>query len=161
MFYHRCSRGVQQHRRLCIEPITIRPDGTIDEVKMTSQGPGEPFGPGEKIYGYQACGLKGTAYIGLDERYEEKLTNISAGDEAVFRYVKSEEGWKEISLVCAGKGKIQILMNGAEAGCAAVSGEKGALCSVSAVLHAPAGEYELMLKFQESDGLEVMELVLN
>ena len=23
VFYHRCSRGVQQHRRLCIEPITI------------------------------------------------------------------------------------------------------------------------------------------
>lgn len=161
VFYHRCSRGVQQHRRLCIEPVTIHPDGTIDEVKMTSQGVGKPFGPGEKIFGYQACGLKGTAYIGLDERYEEKLMNISAGDEAVFRYVRSEEDWKGISMTCAGKGKIQIFMNGTEAGCAAVSGEKDAVSSVSAVLHAPKGEYELVLKFQESDGLEVMELTLN
>ncbi len=67
VFYHRCSRGVQQHRRLCIEPITIHPDGTIDEVKMTSQGAGAPFAPGETIYGYQACGLKGTVYIGAED----------------------------------------------------------------------------------------------
>lgn len=80
VFYHRCSRGTQQHRRLCIEPITINPDGTISEVKMTSQGPGAPFAPGEKLMGYQACGLSGTCYIGEDEVYGEKLMNISAGD---------------------------------------------------------------------------------
>ena len=67
VFYHRCSRGAQQHRRLCIEPITVNPDGTIDEVKMTSQGAGAPFAPGETIYGYQACGLKGTVYIGAED----------------------------------------------------------------------------------------------
>lgn len=67
VFYHRCSRGVQEHRRLCIEKINILPDGTIPEVKMTSQGVGEPFGPGETIMGYQACGLKGSVYIGLEE----------------------------------------------------------------------------------------------
>ncbi len=67
VFYHRCSRGVREYRRLCIEKITILPDGSIPEVKMTSQGVGEPFGPGEIIMGYQACSLKGSVYIGLAE----------------------------------------------------------------------------------------------
>lgn len=83
VFYHRCSRGGKQHRRLCIEKLHINPDGTIDEVKMTSQGTGEPFAPGEKIMGYQACGVKGTAYIGMDQEYGEKLMHLSAGDEAI------------------------------------------------------------------------------
>ena len=61
VFYHRCSRGTQRYRRLCAEPITINPDGTIDEVKMTSQGVGNPFAPGETMMGYQACELHGKA----------------------------------------------------------------------------------------------------
>lgn len=37
---------------------------------MTSQGLGEPFGPGEKIIGYQVCRLKSKAYVGIDEKEE-------------------------------------------------------------------------------------------
>ena len=47
VFYHSCSGRSQLHRRLCIEKIEVLPDGTIPEVKMTSQGPGAPFGLGE------------------------------------------------------------------------------------------------------------------
>ena len=111
VFYHRCSQNTRIHRRLCIEKIYINPDGTIDEVKMTSQGTGDPFAPGEMIYGYQACGLKGTAYIGIDETYGEKLMNISPGDEAVFRYVQSDTDFSSIELICAGSGRVQIVMN--------------------------------------------------
>lgn len=162
VFYHRCSRGVQQHRRLCIEPITINQDGTIDEVKMTSQGVGEPFAPGEKLYGYQACGVKGTAYIGLDEKYgyEEKLMNISAGDEAVFRYVKSEHAWSKIELTCAGSGKMRVLMNEEEAGVVEITAGEGLKTAAGAIQMA-AGEYELTLKFEEADGLEIMEVILS
>lgn len=139
VFYHRCSRGVQQHRRLCIEPITINPDGTIDEVKMTSQGVGEPFAPGEKLFGYQACGLTGTAYIGLDETFGEKLMNILSGDEAVFRYVKNDRDWSKVTITCAGSGKIQVLLHGAPAGTIEVTGEPGKIQTVSAKISAPAG----------------------
>lgn len=83
-------------------PWFINPDGSIDEVKMTSQGVGKPFAPGEEIYGYQACGLKGSACIDTDRVYGEKLTRISAGDEAVFRYVKSSRAWSSIRLACGG-----------------------------------------------------------
>ena len=43
--YHRSSRNSRMNRRLCMEKIRILEDGTIPEVKMTSQGLGDPFGP--------------------------------------------------------------------------------------------------------------------
>lgn len=162
VFYHRCSRGTQQHRRLCIEKITVNPDGTIDEVKMTSQGIGEPFAPGEKIMGYQACGLRGNCCIDVDDDYgyEEKLTNISDGDEAVFRYVKNKAAWKGIEVTCAGSGVISAFLNGERAGEVYVSGESGKVQTVSAPIIMAAGEYELMLRFEKTEGLEVMDLTL-
>lgn len=183
VFYHRCSRGVQQHRRLCIEPITINPDGSIAEVKMTSQGAGEPFAPGEPIYGYQACGLKGTVYIGVNDTddgkqngilpgteavsdagtgriYPEKLTHISPGDEIIFRYVKKDSPWSEIECTCAGSGRLQVLLGDVSAGTITVTGEHGKIRTVSAQISAPAGERELRLKAEEADGLEIMQVVL-
>lgn len=160
VFYHRCSQNTKIHRRLCIEKIQINQDGTINEVKMTSQGTGDPFAPGEKIYGYQACGVKGTVYIGLDDTYGEKLMNISEGDEAVFRYVKSDADWSSIELTCAGSGRVQVLMNGEVCGTVNVLGETGRIRKVLGEISISAGEYELALKFQQPDDLEIMEVVL-
>lgn len=91
---------------------------------MTSQGAGEPFAPGETIYGYQACGLKGTVYIGVEDEndeakrnaYRKKLTCISPGDEIIFRYVKQDAPWSEIVCTCAGSGRLKILLDDVEAG---------------------------------------------
>ena len=160
VFYHRCSRGCQQYRRLCIEPITINPDGSIDEVKMTSQGAGDPFAPGETIYGYQVCGVSGSVYIGADEQYEEKLMNISAGDTAIFRYVQSETAWNEILVTASGSGKILIKMNDQNAGSLKIEGQSGTVSTVSGGIRMPAGKYELKLIFEASDNLEIMEIVL-
>ncbi|MDE7311271.1 MAG: family 43 glycosylhydrolase [Eubacterium sp.] len=172
VFYHRCSRNMQQYRRLCIEPITINPDGSISEVKMTSQGVGAPFAPGEAIMGYQACGLKGTVYIGVNEdagtkeQYPEKLMQISPEDEMVFRYVKSDREWSSIRLLCSGSGTVQVFMNGQEAGTIRISGETGAGTAGSAVsentgkLRMQPGEYEAVLKVLEADGMEILEVCL-
>lgn len=167
VFYHRCSRGVQQYRRLCIEPITINPDGSIDEVKMTSQGVGQPFAPGEKIMGYQACGVKGGCYIGLDDVYQEKLMNISAGNEAVFRYIKSQQEWNSINITYAGNGKIKIIFidsknadHRIEAGSVSAQDANGKVKSINSKINAPAGEYELVLVFEESQNLEIFEISL-
>lgn len=127
---------------------------------MTSQGVGEPFAPGEKLFGYQACGLTGTAYIGLDETFGEKLMNLSSGDEAVFRYVKNDREWSKAAITCAGSGKIQVLLHGVPAGNIEVAGEPGKVQTVSAKISATAGESELVLRAEESDGLEIMEIVL-
>lgn len=160
VFYHRCSRGSQQHRRLCIEPISINEDGTIDEVKMTSQGVGEPFAPGETIMGYQACGLKGTVYIGINKEKEiecsETLQNISDGDEAIFRYVKSAKEFNKIRLTASGSGQVEVWMNEGFAGRVTVKGGE----QLDYGIRMEAGEYEVRLKFQETDGLEIKEFVL-
>lgn len=172
VFYHRASRGAQMYRRLCIEPITINDDGSIDEVKMTSQGIGAPFAPRETIMGYQACGLSGSVYIGIasestgesvssDEAYDirhygEKLMHIADGDTAVFRYVKSDAAWTGASIVCAGSGVIEFYMDDQPAGQARIVDGQTKEIQFSM---AP-GQYELKLRFAETDGLEVYGLTL-
>ena len=166
VFYHRCSRGVQQHRRLCIEKIEILEDGTIPEVKMTSQGIGEPFAPGEVIMGYQTCEMSGSVYIGVNEdaesaeEYPEVLMNISAGDEVVFRYVKSEQEWKEISLKYRGSGKVKVKMNGICAGEITLADNKDVINTTNQEICMEAGEYELELEIVEADKLEIIEVML-
>lgn len=163
VFYHRCSRGKQLYRRLCAEPIYIQADGTIEEVKMTSQGLGEPFAPGEIIMGYQACGLTGSVYIDADATYEEKLTNISDKDTAVFRYVKSEEGWTRARIKLIGNGIVEILFGDKVAG--KVETEKmwgggSAAQEVIAEIKAPAGMYELTLLFRQPEDLQIISIIL-
>lgn len=174
VFYHRCSRGTQQYRRLCIEPIEIRSDGRIEEVKMTSQGIGKPFGHGERIMGYQACGVKGTVYIGEADRqekeagYEEKLTKISDGDEAVFRYVGSDIPWSEIELVYTGSGTIlAVLLENTSVPerktvtkCLCIPNNEEKMNTVVEKIEIPAGEYELKLLFETSKNLEIFEVTL-
>lgn len=172
VFYHRCSRGTQQHRRLCIEPITINSDGTIEEVKMTSQGLGEPFAPGEEMMGYQACGVKGSGFIGIGteteraQGYEEKLTNLSAGDEITFRYVKSDTPWKKAKLICAGTGDVEILIqerkiDSARMFAGIVHGDiREGIYAANGELQMPEGEYEVVLRIRESRGLEIFKVVL-
>lgn len=165
VFYHRCSRGTQRHRRLCVEPITINPDGTIDEVKMTSQGVGAPFAPGETMMGYQACELHGTAYIDVEEKwndrdgnsYGEKLTNLHAGDEVYFRYVESAEPWTAIRLTTTGSGKVTVRMNGKEAGSITVEGNPKEMKQTEAAIKMPGGRYEVVLKVNASEGLEIFD----
>ena len=165
VFYHRCSRGVQQHRRLCIEKIEILEDGTIPEVKMTSQGIGEPFAPREAIKGYQACEMSGSVYIGVNEEvesaeeYPEVLMNISAGDEVMFRYVKSEQEWKEIEILYSGTGKIQVYMNEKIVGtinCDKVQGVNVAKSSIKC----SSGQYELKLRFESAEQIKIYQVIV-
>lgn len=155
VFYHRCSRGVQQHRRLCVEPITILEDGSIPEVKMTSQGPGKPFGIGEHIMGYQACGVTGKCFMGLDGQGSEWLTNIESGDTAVFRYIESDEGFRGIVIEGAGEGTIHIFLNDQIA--VTVVMKDG---TAKADWNDPmCGNYEVKLKFEKTSNLSVRTLI--
>ena len=157
VFYHRSSRNTQLFRRLCAEPIAIAPDGSIAEVKMTSQGPGTPFGPGEKLMGWQACQLTGRAYIDADPMHGESLRHIAPGDAAVFRYVRSARPYTRATLECAGRGRVRVLLNGVCAGVAAIDGGADAY---AAPLRAEAGEYELTLAFDEAQDLELISVAL-
>ena len=156
VFYHRCSRGTQQHRRLCIEKIRVLEDGSIPEVKMTSQGVGEPFGPGETIYGYQACQLTGQCFIDVDEEYGEVLRSITPGDTAVFRYIRSNSPWSGCCIKARGKGKIRIFIGAEFAGEVIVNGSD----EVSVPIQASGEEAELKLVFEEASELELLSVTL-
>ena len=85
VFYHRSSGGSRYLRRMCAEPIFFDENGKIREVPMTSVGMGDPYLPGEPLFGYQACGISGNAYIDGD-----KLMVKKGGATVVYRYVSSD-----------------------------------------------------------------------
>ena len=55
---------------------------------MTSQGLGSPFGPGERIEGYQVCGLRGSAFV-ADRKGSGTDCGYLPGDEMMFRYLQA------------------------------------------------------------------------
>ena len=92
VFYHRSSNNSQYLRRACAEPIFFDENGLIREVKMTSQGAGAPFAPGEAISARAACEVVGGAYIDADG-----VLQFPSGGTAVFRCFQNEQavqGWQ-------------------------------------------------------------------
>ena len=92
--------------------------------------------------------------------YGEKLTHISDGDTAVFRYVKSNDGWSRVRLRVSGTGRIQIWLGDKKAGTVSLSPDGSDAGEVCAALDGPGGEYELKLVFDNPCGLEVISVTL-
>lgn len=163
IFYHRSSRNTKIFRRMCVEPITINEDGTIDEVVMTSQGIGEPFGPGERIMGYQACGLKGLVYIDavsdIDGEPAEALVNIANQDRAVFRYVRSEKGFTKAEISSNGQAEVIVRLNGQKAGRILITRD-GKNEVLFASICASEKEQELELEFRNPKGFHLNDITL-
>ena len=163
VFYHRSSRNSCLHRRVCADPVVILEDGSIPEVKMTSQGAGAPFGIGEKIYGRQACGLRGTLFIDLDKSggeqdpnpvygsEKEVLAQISEGDEAVCRYVQPETAVSHLAAEGAGSGRMEIYADGKYAGFAEMENGHVTREDVSIL----PGQYELAIRFSRVRDMEL------
>ena len=160
VFYHRCSRGTQLYRRLCVEPIEILPDGTIPEVRMTSQGAGEPFGSGEKIRAYRACALHGGLYIAPEkDGGEEALMNIGEGDSAAFRYVRADGEFHSAALEYSGKGRVRILLDRKIVGEADLSEEGRMEVQLAEAGHGTE-PVELTLMFSEPRDLVLRSITL-
>ena len=81
VFYHRSTGNSACLRRMCAEPITVLPDGTIPEVAITSIGMGAPFAPGERLEAYRACRVKNACIDG-----DQLLVN-PGGAQVVYRYL--------------------------------------------------------------------------
>ncbi|WP_160720605.1 family 43 glycosylhydrolase [Bacillus sp. USDA818B3_A] len=156
VFYHRSSQNRQQKRRLCIEPIFLNEDGTIQEVLMTSQGAGRPFGINEKIEAYRACQLSGCVYIAPSKNGDEVLINISNEDEAVFRYVEWEKEVKDISIEGTGSGEIFIFLDNDEDASGSITLKEGQM--VSSSFNGHSGKHEIRLQFSKVNNLEVHAL---
>jgi arabinoxylan arabinofuranohydrolase len=69
IFYHRMTHNTIMSRKACVERVTIKEDGSIDEVEMTSLGFLESLNPYEKTEAYIACVLKGGNYIVEESKY--------------------------------------------------------------------------------------------
>ena len=143
VFYHRSSGNSRYMRRLCIEPISFNEDGSIDEVKMTSQGAGRPFGLGEAIEGWRACEVGGSVYTGKQgELY------VSGEGTACFRYVDWALSPQKIMVQATGSGRIQLLVDGVNAGALEINEGQSFECPVLSA----AGRHEVSLVFlKESD----------
>ena len=114
VFYHRSSQNSDKMRRACMEPIFFDENGLISEVKMTSQGAGEPFAIGEEIPAYTACGVKGGAYI---DKYEDtEALYFSGKSSAVFRYVTCPSGTWQVRFDCRGNGTVRVYADGVKVG---------------------------------------------
>ncbi len=90
VFYHRSTNNSKKFRKICIEPITINADGSIEEVEMTSQGAGKPLSAFSIIQAEWACGLSGNCRVLIDKNTDvpmELLGQIRNGDGATYKYI--------------------------------------------------------------------------
>ena len=87
-------------RKACIEPIEFNPDGTINEVEMTSQGAGAPLDAFKTIYAAQTCWMNGNARIrGMQNNpLKEELGAIRNNDIAVWKYLDFDTGANHMSI---------------------------------------------------------------
>ena len=156
VFYHRTSQYRQNKRRLCIEPIFFNEDGTIQEVLMTSQGAGRPFGIDERMEAYHACQLSGSVYIAPSKNGDEALIGISDGDLAVFRYTEWEKPIDNVSVEANGSGEILIYLDDETeaAGIVVLDGGK----RLSSSFSGKPGKHEVRLEFRNVCDLEVQAI---
>jgi hypothetical protein len=151
VFYHRSSRGDKFMRRLCVEPIFFNADGTINEVKMTSQGAGVPYALGENILAYEACGIIGHLMI-APYKESEAIVGIRNKDSAIFRYFSSDKPITQLSVIAEGSGKIEFLLNGNVCGYANI--KNGIV--INSDISAPAGIYEIICRFRKVKNLKLL-----
>ena len=100
VLYHRSTHGSSAMRKACIEPIEFNPDGTINEVEMTSQGAGAPLDAFKTIYAAQTCWMNGNARIrGMQNNpLKEELGAIRNNDIAVWKYLDFDTGANQMSI---------------------------------------------------------------
>ncbi|MFW5656574.1 MAG: family 43 glycosylhydrolase [Mariniphaga sp.] len=112
VFYHRSTHGCKMMRKACVEPITFNPDGSIPEVRMTSQGAGAPLDAFQKIEAEWACQLMGNVRVQAFSENEEELAQIHNDDHAIIKYVDFGDGVNEVVLrVAPGKDGGRIVLS--------------------------------------------------
>lgn len=137
VFYHRSSNNSQYLRRLCCEPISFDENGLIPEVKMTSQGAGDPLRPGEWIPAGLACAFSGWAYLDT-EGGSEALVRMPVEGSAVFRYLETDVPLTQVLVKGLGEGALSILCDGVMVG-------KGCANTAFTIAIAP-GVHELVIE---------------
>jgi hypothetical protein len=97
VFYHRATHGSRMMRKACVEPITFRPDGSIPEVEMTTQGAAPPLPARARMDAERACLLHGRVRIVGEGPVNETLAMARDGDAAAYKYLDFGEGVARVS----------------------------------------------------------------
>jgi arabinoxylan arabinofuranohydrolase len=163
VFYHRATHNSNMMRKACVEPITFNPDGSINEVEMTSQGAGAPLPATSVIEAEQACLLFGNTRIVAFDASHEKLTGIRNGDKAAYKYINFGDGVESFEVrVAPGKkaGKIQILIDQpwhGSIGTVEVPGSSGdqKWITLNCKVKPTTGVHAVWLKFEGEDLFDV------
>lgn len=106
IFYHRSTHNSKYSRKTCVEPVAINPDGTIDEVVMTTQGAEPPIDASREMEAYRACQLYGNIHSAF-EGENEYLTGTLKHDFASYRYLNFS-GQKKFSIRLKGTGSLNV-----------------------------------------------------
>ncbi len=118
VFYHRSSGNSKTSRRVCAEPVYFDADGTIKEVKMTSQGASGAISSVSRIDASCACRIKGNAYIAPEKKSGKSEVNeviMNGGDGnwiedwAEFRYVEFCDEAVSWKIRAKGKGSVSVM----------------------------------------------------
>lgn len=111
IFYHRASQNSFTSRRVCVEPIHFNPDGSIDEVMMTSQGASDPLDAFHWIDAAVACRLRGGWFIAPQPEGREMLTCEEGKHEgwAEYRYLNFHQPASGWTLRARGKGAVSVM----------------------------------------------------
>jgi arabinoxylan arabinofuranohydrolase len=154
VFYHRATHASKMMRKACVEPISFNPDGSIDEVEMTSQGAGAPLNALSKIDAERACLLFGNVRIQAFAAHDEELAGIKNEDRAAFKYIDFADGVEKVSFrVMPGThpGKINLSIDypwGESVGTVDIPGDTGKVWqTVQASLKKITGVHALWLNF--------------
>ncbi|WP_456284363.1 family 43 glycosylhydrolase [Microbacterium sp. JZ101] len=156
VFYHRSSGNSMARRRLCVEPITIAPDGSIAEVPMTSQGVGAPHAPGEAIEAWRACQVSGGAYVGPSAAGQEKLHLPGGGASGTFRYLVSDRDLTRATVDAHGAALLEIRL-GAHATVHALTSGSRAFDLARPV---GPGRYEVTITLRSGSDVQLRSLSL-
>ena len=143
VFYHRLTHGSDYSRQMCAEPLTIRPDGSIAQVEMTSCGlnGGDLPGTGE----YPAaicCNLTNGKMPHIANQIRKNIPIITHSD--VEWYVgnaarETQIGYKYFSIqdntvlrvTARGNGQVHIKINDKSVGSLTFRSEKWAAASLT------------------------------
>lgn len=93
IFYHRSTQATRFNRRVCVEPVYFNPDGSIDEVEMTTQGVGKPLSALQPLDAWRACLLSGQVRnqqlgpFAPGGTVTEHLSWIHSGDWAAYKFI--------------------------------------------------------------------------
>lgn len=112
LFYHRSSRNGNTPRRVCAEKLTVNPDGTINEVEMTSQGPENAIDAFDTLAASRYSRIRCDGYICEDEKYQERITHCVGTPYwpgcVEYKYLDFGDGASAVEIEAKGKGVIHV-----------------------------------------------------